>query len=104
MTGVQTCALPISGFPAVVADPQARDKCQKWLAALGGRDNVVSLAACAETRLRIVLRESGNYDREELLDAGVKGIMPLPDGVIHLLTGLGAHQYEIELQALLKAQ
>jgi len=97
-------AAVVAGFPAVVADPQARDKCQKWLAALGGRDNVVSLAACAETRLRIVLRESGNYDREELLDAGVKGIMPLPDGVIHLLTGLGAHQYEIELQALLKAQ
>ncbi|MDD3147037.1 MAG: PTS glucose transporter subunit IIBC [Candidatus Riflebacteria bacterium] len=93
-------SVEVAGFAAVVADPDARAKCQKWLKALGGCENITSVTACAETRLRIILKESDSIDKEELLASGVKGIMPLENGVVHLLTGLGAHQYAIELEAL----
>ena len=68
---------------------------------MGGRENVSMVSACAETRLRIVLREPAWLDQEELMNTGIKGIMPLEDGVIHLLTGLGAHQYEVEMRGIL---
>lgn len=93
----------IPGFATVAADPDARSKCEKWLVGMGGRENVIEVSSCAETRLRVVLKESDWLDREELLGSGIKGIMPLENGVVHLLTGLGAHQYQIELQAMLKS-
>ncbi len=93
----------VPGFATVAADPDARSKCEKWLAGMGGRENVKEVSACAETRLRVVLHESDWLDSEELLGSGIKGIMPLENGVVHLLTGLGAHQYQIELQAMLKS-
>ena len=96
-------AADTAGFPSAPVDPEARSKCEKWLKAMGGRENLTAVTACAETRLRIVLHEPDWLDSEELLDSGVKGIMPLEGGVIHLLTGLGAHQYAIELQALLNS-
>ncbi|NCB40047.1 MAG: PTS glucose transporter subunit IIBC [Erysipelotrichia bacterium] len=94
-------AAEVAGFPTILADPDARAKCEKWLVAMGGRENVSMVSACAETRLRIVLREPAWLDQEELMNTGIKGIMPLEDGVIHLLTGLGAHQYEVEMRGIL---
>lgn len=98
MLQVVLAAAVVAGFLAVAADPQARARCE----------NGWSRSAAQICRLAHRLRRNqtahrssraGNYaDREELLGAGVKGIMPLPDGIIHLLTGLNAHQYEIELQ------
>ena len=93
----------VAGFPTMAADPQARDKCEKWIAALGGAENIIEARACAETRLRIRLQDVGLIDREELEEAGVKAIMTFDDGLFHLLTGLGAHQYEIELKGIIKA-
>ncbi|HNX75929.1 MAG TPA: PTS glucose transporter subunit IIBC [Candidatus Rifleibacterium sp.] len=98
-----TAAAEAAGFPSAPVDPEARSKCEKWLRAMGGRENLATVTACAETRLRIVLHEPDWLDSEELLDSGIKGIMPLQGGVIHLLTGLGAHQYAIELQAILNS-
>ncbi|HPT44508.1 MAG TPA: PTS glucose transporter subunit IIBC [Candidatus Rifleibacterium sp.] len=98
-----TAAAEAAGFPSAPVDPEARSKCEKWLRAMGGRENLATVTACAETRLRIVLHEPDWLDSEELLDSGIKGIMPLQGGVIHLLTGLGAHQYPIELQAILNS-
>lgn len=92
----------VAGFPAIAADPEARAKCEKWLAAIGGRENLKEVTACAETRLRVVLHKSDCLASEELLSSGINGIMPLENGVFHLLTGLGAHQYAIELTGLLK--
>lgn len=96
-------AAEVKGFPTIVADPDARSKCEKWLIALGGNDNILAVSSCAETRLRVTLKEIDWLDREELMTTGIKGIMECDAGVIHLITGLGAHQYEVELHGLLKA-
>ena len=88
---------------AFVSDATKREKCEKWLIALGGQRNVVSAATCAITRIRVILREPDSIDREELLGCGVNAIMLLPGGVIHLLTGFDADKYEAELQQLLRA-
>ncbi len=91
------------GFPTVPADPEARSKCERWLIAVGGHENLVEVSACAETRLRIKLREPDWVDREELLGSGIKGLMNFEDGIVHLLTGLGAHQYAVEMKGLIAA-
>lgn len=97
-------AKSVAGFPSFAADPEARNKCEAWLAAIGGPENIVEAAACAQTRLRLKLRDQQLLDREALQTSGIKGIMMLEDGIVHLLTGLGAHQYEIELKGLLQAE
>ncbi|NLF98147.1 MAG: PTS glucose transporter subunit IIBC [Candidatus Riflebacteria bacterium] len=91
------------GFPTVPADPDARKKCERWLIAVGGNDNLVEVSACAETRLRIKLRESAVIDSKKLRDSGIKGIMNFDEGIVHLLTGLGAHQYAVEMKGLIAA-
>ncbi|OGK09664.1 MAG: PTS glucose transporter subunit IIBC [Candidatus Riflebacteria bacterium GWC2_50_8] len=90
-----------AGFPTVPVDPDARVRCEKWLIAIGGSENLLAVSACAETRLRLQLREPDWIDREELLSTGIKGVMVLEEGVVHLLTGLGAHQYAIEMKGVL---
>ncbi len=93
----------VAGFPSVASDPEAREKCLEWLKAVGGKENLVEVKACAETRLRLKLQSFGELNREMLLENGVKGVMKLEDNIVHLLTGLGAHQYEIEIKGLLTA-
>jgi PTS system N-acetylglucosamine-specific IIB component len=58
------------------------------VAALGGVDNVQSQQPLALTRVRVVLRDVSNIDQQALSAAGVAGVMPLDDGVVHLITGL----------------
>mgnify|MGYP003737275837 FL=1 len=99
--GIQLVAAESApGFPTVPADPEARAKCEKWLIAIGGNENLVEVSACAETRLRIKLRKPDRVDREELLGSGIRGIMSFEQGIVHLLTGLGAHQYAVEMKGL----
>ena len=100
-TGPARQAEAAAGFPTVPADPDARAKCEKWLIAIGGSENLLAVTACAETRLRLKLRDPDWIDREELLSTGIKGVMILEEGIVHLLTGLGAHQYAIEMNGVL---
>lgn len=58
------------------------------VAALGGGDNLKAQQPVALTRVRVVLRDVSRMDRQALSDAGVAGVMPLEDGVVHLITGL----------------
>ncbi|VVO76049.1 PTS transporter subunit EIIB [Pseudomonas fluorescens] len=58
------------------------------VAALGGGDNLKSQQPVALTRVRVVLRDVSRMDRQALSDAGVAGVMPLEDGVVHLIRGL----------------
>lgn len=96
-------SIEVKGYPTIVADPDARNKCVKWLVAMGGHENVVSVSSCAETRLRVTLKEADWLDCEELMNTGIKGIMPCDEGVVHLITGLGAHQYAVEMNGLLNS-
>ncbi len=102
--GIQLVAAESApGFPTVPADPDARAKCEKWLIAIGGNENLLEVSACAETRLRIKLREPDRVDREDLFGRGIKGMMIFEEGVVHLLTGLGAHQYAVEMKGIIAA-
>ena len=58
------------------------------VAALGGVDNLQSQQPLALTRVRVVLRDVSGIDQQALSAAGVAGVMPLADGVVHLITGL----------------
>lgn len=58
------------------------------VAALGGVDNLQSQQPLALTRVRVVLRDVSGIDQRALSAAGVAGVMPLADGVVHLITGL----------------
>ncbi|CAI8985465.1 PTS glucose transporter subunit IIB [Pseudomonas sp. IT-347P] len=58
------------------------------VAALGGADNLQSQQPLALTRVRVVLRDVSIIDQQALSAAGVAGVMPLKEGVVHLITGL----------------
>jgi PTS system glucose-specific IIC component len=80
-------------------DANAPEKARAILACLGGGGNVQQAEACAETRLRITLKDAGQLDEAGLEQAGVQGIMRLEQGVMHLLVGLNADQYAAEMRA-----
>src|SRR5206468_6792022 len=71
VTGVQTCALPISrpgrrarqvgGFQ--VADSEIRDKALQFVEALGGAENISEMEGCI-TRLRGTLVDASKVDVE----------------------------------------
>jgi glucose-like phosphotransferase system IIB component len=52
---------PPSGIQPRLRDPDAARKASAYIAALGGADNIVRVDACAETRLRIVVRDDGRW-------------------------------------------
>ena len=58
------------------------------VAALGGVDNLQSQLPLALTRVRVTLRDVSRLNEKALSDAGVADVMPLENGVVHLITGL----------------
>lgn len=70
----------------------------RWLAALGGEDNLLDISHVAVTRLRVVLKDSGNVNRQTLDELGVKGVMAIDGGVLHLLIGMNAQEYSDALR------
>lgn len=75
---IKVAANPIEGLSAAM------------ISALGGVDNLKSQQPVALTRVRVALHDAARVDREALSVAGVAGVMPLGDGVLHLITGLRA--------------
>ena len=59
--------------------------------------------ACAETRLRIVLRDEKQISESALKTEGVAAVVKLPNNVCHLLSGLNPDQYAAEMRAQLAA-
>ena len=80
-------------------DPNAPQKVAKWLTALGSATNVSRVESCAETRLRVKIKDSSTIDEEALKSQGVEAIIHIDDHLIHLLTGLNADQYAAEMSA-----
>jgi phosphotransferase system IIB component len=62
---------------------------KETIAALGGKKNLASQQRVALTRIRIQLRESDSLDEARLRASGIRGVMMLNDGVIHVLLGHG---------------
>lgn len=91
-----------TGFAAPETDPHAAERTASWLASLGGTANVSRAECVAATRLRIALRDPRTVDAAALLRDGIH-VVPVAQGIVHLLVGPSAPQYALELNARLGA-
>lgn len=97
--------VPVEGFgddtlPALAqipADPQAGEKAEAMVAALGGANNIRAVDPVALTRLRVEVTDAAAVDEAALQASGVQGLMRLQDDVLHLVIGLNAEQYAGEM-------
>ncbi|XXX80741.1 N-acetylglucosamine-specific PTS transporter subunit IIBC [Sorangium sp. So ce134] len=80
--------------------PEAR--IERWLAALGGAANIRSVEGFSSGRVRVELADVDPVDEAALEAADVKGVMRLPDRVLHLLVGPEAPRYAAALAQKLK--
>jgi len=90
-----------AGVVSKLRDPDAARKVAAWIAALGGAGNIVRVDECAETRLRIVLRDLAGLNENSLTSAGIDALVRLSNNTIHLLVGLNADQYAAEMRGQL---
>jgi PTS system glucose-specific IIC component len=84
-------------------DPDAARKANVYIAALGGRTNIVRVDACAETRLRLVVRDEAQVKEAALKAEGIAAVVKVDGQTLHLLAGLNADQYAAEMRAQLAA-
>jgi glucose PTS system EIICB or EIICBA component len=97
-------APPPAGLSPPVRDPDAARKASAYIAALGGKANIVRVDACAETRLRLVVRDQTQVREAQLESAGIAAVVRLDNGkALHLLVGLNADQYAAEMRGQLAA-
>ncbi len=91
-----------AGLQSPLRDPDAARKAQAYIAALGGKANIVRVDACAETRLRLVVRDSNQIREDSLKTEGIAALVKLDGGkTLHLLAGLNADQYAAEMRGQL---
>jgi PTS system glucose-specific IIC component len=91
------------GVTPKLRDPQAAEKARDLIAGLGGRTNIVKVEAAAETRLRVVVRDSAAVDEAALTAAGIAGMVPVGDTTWHLIAGPNSDQYAGEMRGQLAA-
>jgi PTS system glucose-specific IIC component len=83
-------------------DPDAARRAQAYIAALGGKANIVRVDACAETRLRLIVRDASQIKDAALKSEGIAALVKLDGGkTLHLLAGLNADQYAAEMRGQL---
>jgi PTS system glucose-specific IIC component len=93
-----------AGLSLPLRDPDAARRASAYILALGGKANIVRVDACAETRLRLIVRDKALV-REAMLDGeGIAAVVMLDNGkTLHLLVGLNADQYAAEMRGQLAA-
>jgi PTS system glucose-specific IIC component len=91
----------VAGVISKLRDPDAAQKVAAWIAALGGANNIERVDDCAETRLRVVIREETMVDEPKLHEDGIEALIRLPNKTLHLLVGLNADQYAAEMKGQL---
>jgi PTS system glucose-specific IIC component len=91
------------GMQPPLRDPDAARKANVYIAALGGKGNIVRVDACAETRLRLVVRDEARVKEADLQAEGIAAVVSVNGQVLHLLAGLNADQYAAEMRAQLAA-
>jgi len=94
-------APPPAGFQPKQRDPDAPRRARAYVAALGGRSNIVRVDACAETRLRLVVRDRRYVQEPALKAEGIAALVAIDSQTLHLLAGLNADQYAAEMRGLL---
>jgi PTS system glucose-specific IIC component len=95
-TSAATVATPVQ-----LADPEMSKRGAQFIAALGGAANIEEIESCAETRLRLKVRDEAAVDEMALHDAGAWGLMRVASRTMHLLVGLHAERYAAEMQSQL---
>lgn len=93
----------LAGSEGELRDPDAARTATAFISALGGKENIVRVDACAQTRLRLLLRDEQKINEEALKAAGIAAVIKLPSNICHLLAGLNADQYAAEMRAHLAA-
>jgi PTS system N-acetylglucosamine-specific IIC component len=76
-----------------------RDKAEKVLALIGGKENIVSVDACI-TRLRLVLKDDKAVDEKGLKAIGAAGVMKLGQGSVQVVFGTQSEQLKDEILKL----
>jgi glucose PTS system EIICB or EIICBA component len=94
---------PPAGIHLPLRDPDAARKANIYIAALGGKANIVRVDACAETRLRLVVRDEAHVNDADLKAGGIAAVVKVDSQTLHLLAGLNADQYAAEMRAQLAA-
>jgi glucose PTS system EIICB or EIICBA component len=102
-------ASPVKAAAPAGVQPRLRDadaarRAGAYIAALGGKANIVRVDACAETRLRLVVRDEAKVQEAALRKEGIAALVKLDGGhTLHLLAGLNADQYAAEMRGQLVA-
>ena len=84
--------------PVDIADPEVSKRGAQFIAALGGAANIEEIESCAETRLRLKVRDEASVDETALRAAGAWGLMRVAGRTMHLLVGLHAAGYANEMK------
>jgi PTS system glucose-specific IIC component len=82
-------------------DPAAAAKATGYIDALGGRENIEQVAACAVTRLRVIVRNANAVDEAALAAAGAQGMMRVGDSAMHVIVGPHADDYAAAMRSQL---
>ena len=82
------CALPARKAGAIIV-------------ALGGKANIVRVDACAQTRIRLVVKDIGRVSEANLRSAGIAAMVKVDGDKLHLLSDLNADQYAAEMRGQL---
>jgi PTS system glucose-specific IIC component len=90
-----------AGLKPPLRDPDAARKANAYIAALGGKGNIVRVDACAATRLRLVVRDRGQVRESALKAGGIAAVVEVDERTLHLLAGLNADQYAAEMRGQL---
>jgi PTS system glucose-specific IIC component len=83
----QVASAAVASAPAVVITHGHRTRAADITAALGGIDNITECEAVALTRVRVVLHDASRLNESTLTAAGVRGVMHMDGGVVHLIVG-----------------
>jgi PTS system glucose-specific IIC component len=92
---------PPAGFEAKLRDPDTSRKAAAFIVALGGKQNIIRVDACAETRLRLTVRDADQISEDRLKAEGIAAVVRLPNHIFHLLVGLNADQCAAEMRGQL---
>src|SRR5215469_11777590 len=68
---VKAAPAPAAGLKLPLRDPDAARRAHAYIAALGGKANIVRVDACAQTRLRLVVRDPAQVQEGALTAEGI---------------------------------
>lgn len=84
---------PVVETKVIVVGDVETNQAKQWVGALGGEENIVSVASIAETRVRVEVKNPDSVDADALQRAGLAAVVQVGPTTWHLIAGLTADQY-----------